>query len=247
MANVGYVRVSTTDQHPEVQRKRLIEAGCEPDLIFTDHGVSGARESRPAWDECRAKLRKGDVLVVVKLDRIGRSIRNLIDISEELAAKGVDLRVLDQQIDTTTGSGKFMFHVLAAVAEFERDLIRERTKAGLAATKARGRQGGRKHRLDQHQVELAHKLRADGHSIRDIGVMLGNGKPVSRQTVYRALGMLDAPEREAARKRQAGRSAESPAQPAPVPSSRSEAASPAAVFLQPPAAQSASCASVLAR
>jgi len=189
MARVGYARVSTADQHPEAQRDRLLQAGCDPDLIFTDHGASGASASRPAWDRCRGALRTGDALVVVKLDRVGRSVRNLIEVAAELEAKGVDLVVLDQGIDTSTAAGKLMFHLLAAIAEFERDLIRERTRDGLAATKARGRNGGRKARLDSDQRALAAKLRADGYSIRDIGIMLGNGKPVSRQTVYRALGM----------------------------------------------------------
>ena len=190
MAKIGYARVSTADQHPEAQRERLAQAGCEPDLIFTDQGASGALASRPEWDRCRAQLRKGDVLVVTKLDRVGRSIRNLIDVTAELAERGVDLVVLDQQIDTTTSSGKFMFNVMAAVAEFERDLIRDRTRDGLAATRARGRSGGRKHRLTPEQAAIARKLRADGHSIREIGLLLGNGNPVSRQTVYRALGIL---------------------------------------------------------
>jgi len=97
---------------------------------------------------------------------------------------------LDQPIDTTSPQGKLFFTILAAFAEFERDLIRERTKDGLTATTARGRNGGRKHRLTEEQKVTAHKLRADGHSIREIGQLLGNGKPVSRQTVYRALGML---------------------------------------------------------
>src|SRR5258707_838451 len=191
MAKVGYARVSTQDQHPEAQRERLLAAGCDPDLIFADHGASGAKASRPEWDRCRSQLRKGDVLVCSKLDRIGRSVRNLIDVAAELDAEGVDLLVLDQGIDTTTPTGKLLLHLLAAIAEFERDLIRERTRDGLAATRARGRSGGRKARLSVEQVATARKLRADGHSIREIGVLLGNGKPVSRQTVYRALGLLD--------------------------------------------------------
>ncbi len=191
MARIGYARVSTTDQHPEAQVERLRANGCDPDLIFTDHGASGAKASRPAWDKCIAQARKGDVLVVTKLDRIGRSVRNLIDVVNLLGELHVDLLVLDQHIDTTTPAGKFIFHIMAAVAEFERDLIIERTREGLAAsTKPRGRSGGRKHRLTPGQQETAKRLRADGYSIAEIGKMLGNGKPVSRQTIYRALGML---------------------------------------------------------
>lgn len=194
MARIGYSRVSTQDQNPEAQSVRLREAGCT--RIFEDHGASGAKASRPQWDKCIDRLEKGDVLVVVKLDRMGRSVRNLIDVVSLLNDRGVDIHVLDQGIDTTTPAGKFMFHVLASVAEFERDLIIERTKDGLAATTARGRNGGRKHRLTDDQVGMAQKLRADGYAIAEIGKMLGNGKPVSRQTVYRALGMLsDSPER----------------------------------------------------
>lgn len=188
MAKIGYSRVSTRDQRPEVQSERLREAGCT--RIFEDHGASGAKASRPEWDKCLDRLERGDVLYVVKLDRMGRSIWNLIDVVTMLGERGVDIVILDQGIDTTTAAGKFMFHIMASVAEFERDLIIERTRDGLATTTARGRNGGRKHRLTDDQVATARKLRADGHSVKEIGQLLGNGKPVSRQTIYRALGML---------------------------------------------------------
>jgi DNA invertase Pin-like site-specific DNA recombinase len=113
-----------------------------------------------------------------------------MDVSGLLQERGVDLVCLDQPIDTTTPQGKLFFTILAAFAEFERDLIRERTRDGLAATTARGRNGGRKHRLTPEQVQAARDLRAAGRSVREIGQLLGNGKPVSRQTVYRALGLL---------------------------------------------------------
>jgi DNA invertase Pin-like site-specific DNA recombinase len=190
VSRIGYARVSTRDQHPESQREKLIAAGCDPELLFTDHGASGAKASRPEWDKCLSQLRRGDVLVVTKLDRMGRSVRNLVEVVNDLGERGVDLLVTDQAIDTTTAAGKLLFHILASIAEFERDLIIERTKDGLAATTARGRQGGRKHRLSPEKAELARKLRDDGHSVREIGEMLGNGKPVSRQTVYRALGNI---------------------------------------------------------
>ena len=121
---------------------------------------------------------------------IGRSVRNLMGVSSMLRERGVDLVCLDQPIDTTSPQGKLFFTILAAFAEFERDLIRERTRDGLAATTARGRNGGRKHRLTPGQVQAAKDLRAAGRSVKEIGQLLGNGKPVSRQTVYRALGML---------------------------------------------------------
>jgi DNA invertase Pin-like site-specific DNA recombinase len=193
MAKIGYARVSKDEQHPEVQKERLVAYGCDAKLIFTDHGASGARDSRPAWDECRAKLREGDTLVAVRLDRIGRSVRNLIDVADELARRGVNLVLLDQGIDTTTPMGRMLFTILAAVAEFERALIIERTKDGLNREgAARGRQGGRKHRLTPDQVEAAKRARDDGKSIRSIGEMFkdAKGKPASRQTIYRALGML---------------------------------------------------------
>ena len=188
MAKIGYSRVSTRDQRPEVQSERLREAGCT--RIFEDHGASGAKASRPEWDKCLDRLERGDVLYVVKLDRMGRSIRNLIDVVTMLGERSVDIVILDQGIDTTTAAGKFMFHIMASVSEFERDLIIERTRDGLATTTARGRNGGRKHRLTDDQVATARKLRADGHSVKEIGQLLGNGKPVSRQTIYRVLGML---------------------------------------------------------
>jgi DNA invertase Pin-like site-specific DNA recombinase len=189
MARIGYARVSTRDQHPEAQRERLEEAGCT--RIYTDHGASGVKASRPEWDKCLDRLEKGDALVCVKLDRIGRSVRNLMDVIGLLEQRGVNLQCLDQPIDTTSAMGKMLFTILAAFAEFEHDLIVERTMDGLAAsTKPRDRNGGRRHRLTPEQQETARKLRADGYSIREIGAMLGNGNPVSRQTVYRALGML---------------------------------------------------------
>jgi DNA invertase Pin-like site-specific DNA recombinase len=190
MARIGYARVSTRDQHPEGQSERLEAAGCT--RVFTDKGASGAKASRPEWDRCLERLEPGDTLVCVKLDRIGRSVRNLVDLMAGLGQRGIDLVVLDQAIDTSTAGGRLVFHVLAAIAEFERELIAERTRDGLAATNARGRNGGRKHRLTPEQVATAKRLRADGHSLKEIGVLLGNGRPVSRQTVYRALGMLSA-------------------------------------------------------
>ena len=188
MAKIGYARVSTRDQHPEAQRERLEAAGCT--RVFTDHGASGAKASRPEWDKCLDRLEAGDALVCTKLDRIGRSVRNLVDVMADLGQRGIDLVVLDQAIDTSTAGGRLVFHVLAAIAEFERELIAERTKDGLSATTARGRNGGRKHRLAPEQVQAARDLRAAGRSVREIGQLLGNGKPVSRQTVYRALGLL---------------------------------------------------------
>jgi len=182
MAKIGYARVSTGDQHPEAQQDALRAAGC--DKVFTDHGVSGKLARRPQLDAALAYLRDGDVLVITKLDRLGRSVRNLIDEVAGLGERGVDLVVLHQGIDTTTPGGKLLFHVMAAVAEFERDLIAERTRDGLAAARARGRKGGRKAKLNSAQLALVRQL-YDGkqHTVEQIGGMFG----VSRQTIYRHL------------------------------------------------------------
>jgi DNA invertase Pin-like site-specific DNA recombinase len=193
MARIGYARVSTRDQNPEAQTDRLKANDCT--RVYVDHGASGAKASRPEWDRCLDRLEPGDTLVCVKLDRIGRSVRNLVDVVADLGKRGVDLVVLDQAIDTTTPGGRLVFHVLAAIAEFERELIIERTKDGLAATPARGRNGGRKARLNDDHAVLARQWRTDGISVAEIGKRLGemtkDGKPVSRQTVYRALGMMN--------------------------------------------------------
>ena len=181
MSKVGYARVSTNDQHPEVQESRLLEAGC--DKVFQDKGVSGKLASRPQWDACLAYLRPGDTLVIIRLDRIGRSVRHLCDIVINLGAQKVDLVVIEQGLDTTTAAGRMMFHVLSAMAEFESDLISERTRDGLAATKARGRSGGRHPSLKPYQVEHARKSIDAGTPIATVAREL----KVSRQTLYRSL------------------------------------------------------------
>jgi DNA invertase Pin-like site-specific DNA recombinase len=184
VSKIGYSRVSTTEQHPEAQAARLREEGCT--RIFTDRGVSGLKASRPEWDACRAFLRHGDALVVVKLDRIGRSVGNLIEVVGELAGRGVDLIVLDQAIDTSTPAGRMLFHVLAAIAEFERDLIIERTRDGLAA--ARQRHGGqlpaRGPSISPDKLEVARQLYKRGDMpAKRIAEVVG----ISRASLYRAL------------------------------------------------------------
>lgn len=181
---VGYARVSTDGQTNDPQLDRLHEAGC--DRIYTDV-ISGKLASRPEWDRCLDQLRAGDVLTIVRLDRIGRSVKNLIEVVNTLGERSVDLLVLDQQIDTTAPSGKFMFHVLASLAEFERDLIRERTLDGLAAARARGRNGGRKPKLTARQQATVRKMYnakgADGkraHTVQEIA----DAVSVHRTTVY---------------------------------------------------------------
>lgn len=183
--NVGYARVSTLRQTNDPQTDRL--AGC--DRVYEDK-YTGAKASRPEWDKCLDQLRKGDVLTIVRLDRIGRSLPNLIAVINDLATRGVDLVVLDQAIDTTTPAGRFMFHVLGAIAEFERDLIHERIMDGLAAARARGRVGGRKPKLTGKQAATVRRMYSatgpDGrraHTVQEIAETVG----VHRATVYRYL------------------------------------------------------------
>lgn len=185
MAKIGYARVSTLDQDPQGQVERLKAAGCT--RIYVDHGASGAKASRPEWDKCLERLEPGDVLVATKLDRFGRSSKHLIDLAEDFKRRGVQLRCLDQPIDTTSALGEMFFTILAAFAQFERSLIVERTREGLAATAKRGRDGGRKRRLTPPQVELARKLHAEGQSLAQIGELLGNGRPIGKTVVWRAL------------------------------------------------------------
>jgi DNA invertase Pin-like site-specific DNA recombinase len=156
---IGYARISKTDgsQALDLQKDALMAAGVGTEHIYEDH-ASGKRNDRPGLLSCLKALRAGDVLVVWKLDRLGRDLKHLVNTVQELAERGIGLKVLSGQgahIDTTTASGKFIFGLFAALAEFERDLIRERTMAGLQAARARGRKGGRKFGLSQAQVRLA--------------------------------------------------------------------------------------------
>jgi DNA invertase Pin-like site-specific DNA recombinase len=179
---IGYARVSTTDQHTAAQHDALAAAGCGK--VFTDKGISGKLASRPQWDACLAYLRPGDVLVVTKLDRLGRSVKHLVDLGLQLAERGIDLVVTQQGIDTTTPAGKLLFHLLAAIAEFEADLISERTKDGLAAARARGRRGGRPAKLSARQIGVMREMYASReHTIKEIAGTFG----VSHMTVYRHL------------------------------------------------------------
>src|SRR5690348_9395311 len=153
---IGYARVSTGEQTLDLQLDALTRAGCAK--VFTET-ASGANAERPILAEALSYLRPGDVLVVWRLDRLGRSLQHLIAVVAELAERGIGFKSLGEQIDTTTAGGKLVFHVFGALAEFERDLIRERTQAGLAAARARGRVGGRPKKLaDAKQVALARAL-----------------------------------------------------------------------------------------
>lgn len=179
---IGYARVSTAEQNLDLQQDALKKAGCEK--IFTDT-ISGAKSARPGLDECLGFVRAGDTLVVWKLDRLGRSLKHLIEEVQRLDERGIGFQSVQEHIDTTTPGGKLVFHVFGALAEFERDLIRERTNAGLAAARARGRKGGRKALLDGKKQEIARALHANpGVSVGEICKTLG----VSRTTFYRTVG-----------------------------------------------------------
>ena len=179
---LGYARVSTGEQDTALQVDALEQAGCFK--VFTDT-VSGALDSRPELDRLREQLRAGDTVVVWRLDRMGRSIRHLIDLMADLEERGVGFRSLTENIDTTSPGGRLIFHVFAALAEFERDLIRDRTRAGLEAARARGRQGGRPSSLTDDQQRTARRMyEQKDMTVEQIGKVLG----VSRTTVYRALG-----------------------------------------------------------
>ncbi len=182
---VGYARVSTDDQNLDLQRDALTHAGCE--RIFTDV-ASGAKDDRTGLAEAIAFLRPGDTLAVWKLDRLGRSLKHLIETVAALQARKVGFRSLQESIDTTTSGGKLIFHVFGALAEFERDLIRERTQAGLRAARARGRHGGRPRALDAKTLAVARSLHRDpSNTVGDICRTLG----ISRATFYRHLPSRD--------------------------------------------------------
>jgi DNA invertase Pin-like site-specific DNA recombinase len=183
---IGYARVSTAGQDLALQVDALETAGC--DRIFRET-ASGALRERPELDRMLDYARPGDTVVVWKLDRLGRSIQHLIEVVTSLGERGVGFRSLTEGFDTTTPGGKLLFHVLGALAHFERDLIRERTMAGLATARAAGRTGGRRPKLTARQLEMARQMHASGtHTITAIADVLG----VARSTVYRALGREEA-------------------------------------------------------
>lgn len=182
---IGYARVSTRDQHPEAQADALTAAGCE--RVFTDK-ASGKLARRPELDEALRGLRAGDQLAVTKLDRLGRSLEHLIDLSNDLQGRQVDLVVLDQGIDTSTAVGRMFFQILGSIAEFEHALMSERTMDGLAAARARGRTGGQKPKLGERQARLAREMYEAGElTVAQIAAEFG----VTRPTIYRHLDRLD--------------------------------------------------------
>ena len=171
----GYARVSTSEQNLDLQKDALKRAGCEK---IIEDVASGKTEGRSGLDHARALLREGDVLVVWRLDRLGRSLKHLIELMSELETQSIGFQSLQESIDTTTPGGKLVFHIFGALAEFERNLISDRTKAGLEAARARGRRGGRPKKLDAQQRELAIDLYSQKkHGIDEICRSLGISKP----------------------------------------------------------------------
>ena len=182
---IGYARVSTGDQNLDLQIEALTEAGC--DRIITDQAQSGAKaaETRAGFSEVLDILEPNDLLVVWKLDRVGRSIADLIHLLKLFDERGIEFRSLTDGIDTTTAGGRLVFHIMGALAEFERDLIQERTKAGLRAAKKRGKRLGRPPALSPAQVKHAKAAIASKHeTVSGMAEILG----VNRSTVQRALG-----------------------------------------------------------
>ena len=182
MALVGYARVSTLDQNPALQRDALAAAGCVK--LFEDR-ASGARADRPGLAQALAFLREGDVLAVWKLDRLGRSLPHLIETVAALAARGVGFRSLTEAIDTTTPGGRLVFHLFGALGQFERDVIRERTRAGLAAAAARGRKGGRKPVVTDDKLRRARALLAQGLTVREAAGRVRVGKTALYEALRR--------------------------------------------------------------
>lgn len=182
---LGYVRVSTDDQHLDLQRDALAKAGCE--RVFEDT-ASGGKTERIGLAALLSALRTGDTVVIWRLDRLGRSLKDLIQLVEKLDAMSVGLRSVQESIDTASTGGRLVFHLFGALAEFERNLIRERTHAGLSAARARGRKGGRKKRLDPAKREIALRLyRERKHTVEEICRMMG----VGRSTLYNYLTEAD--------------------------------------------------------
>ena len=175
---IGYARVSTQDQNLDLQIDALTKAGCKK--IFDDK-ISGSRAERPGLAKALEMLREGDTLAVWKLDRLGRSVRNLVDLVGELHKQGVQFKSLTDAIDTGTPSGRFFFHVMASLAEMERELTIERTRAGLEVARQLGRKGGRKRQMTDSKIASAKKLLTSGVPPRDVARNLG----VSIPTLYR--------------------------------------------------------------
>jgi len=172
---IGYARVSTNEQNLDLQRDALEKEGCEK--IYVEE-ASGSKSSRPELERTIEMLREGDTLVVWRLDRLGRSLKHLIELVTELEGKGIGFKSITESMDTSTNNGKLIFHIFGALAEFERNLIRERTQAGLASARARGRMGGRPHALDDKEKATAVNMyNSKKHSVVEICKLMGISRP----------------------------------------------------------------------
>ncbi len=185
---IGYARVSTHDQNLDLQIDALTKAGCKK--IFKEK-TTGNRAERPEFSKALETLREGDTLVVWKLDRLGRSVKNLVDLVGELHKKGVQFKSLTDVIDTSTPSGRFFFHVMASLAQMERELIIERTRAGLETARKLGRKGGRKRRMTDSKIESARRLLANGVPPRDVALNLNVSVPTLYRWIPAAAQILD--------------------------------------------------------
>ncbi|MFC1715566.1 recombinase family protein [Candidatus Poribacteria bacterium] len=181
---IGYARVSTHDQNLDLQKDALEKAGCE--RLYVEQ-ASGSSSSRPELEQALEVLREGDTLVVWRLDRLGRSLKHLIELFAQLEGRRIGFRSLTESIDTTTPGGRLIFHIFGALSEFERNLIRERTRAGLVAARARGRMGGRPPVLDGQKRAVAVKLYHEKeHSVKEICDIMGISKPTLYSYVRKA-------------------------------------------------------------
>ncbi|GAA4428225.1 recombinase family protein [Georgenia halophila] len=181
---IGYVRVSTNEQDLTAQREALVALGVDKDVLYVDHGLTGANRARPGLREALAACRAGDTLVVTKLDRLARSLPDARDIADELTRKGVTLNLGGSLYDPTDPVGRLLFNVLGMVAEFEADLIRMRTREGMAVAKAKGRLRGKQPKLSKSQeAHLVALHRAGSHTTAEVAELFG----VARSTVYRAV------------------------------------------------------------